>query len=352
MRPSARFRPVAGVLVCAAILLVTACAGESGTPEASGAEADGPQVELTIATFNEFGYADLYAEYQAAHPNIKIVEQHAKTVDDHVKNLDANLARGTGLADIEAMEVSWIYKYLAKDAKFDNWALFFRNQNDVARNMDCPTIAAWKFTSPVTGPTAIAERNPYYFAVDTDGNQLPYIDTLSFEFHEKQETMVLRALNGEIDMQDRHIASLQNKSVFFDGQQKGNFKLYETTGSSMNTSVIALNLAHKDPEMRKIFQDKRFRQALSHAINRKRINEVAYFGLGKERNAILIPFDVEAARIYTTIRRQRMIRAPDAVQLACAAQARVDLFITNDERLSRYNIPGIQFVASLERAFL
>ncbi|MGW5191320.1 ABC transporter substrate-binding protein [Kribbella sp. NPDC004138] len=118
MRPSARYRPVAGVLACAAILLVAACGGGSGSTESAGSSADGPKIELTIATFNEFGYADLYAEYEAQHPNITIVEKHAKTVDDHVKNLDANLARGTGLADIEAMEVSWIYKYLAKDDKF------------------------------------------------------------------------------------------------------------------------------------------------------------------------------------------------------------------------------------------
>ncbi|GAA3085708.1 cellobiose transport system substrate-binding protein [Kribbella aluminosa] len=114
MGPSARYRPVAGLLAVTVMLLVTACAGSSGAPQA----ADAPKIELTVATFNEFGYADLYAEYEAQHPNITIVEQHAKTVDDHVKNLDANLARGTGLADIEAMEVSWIYKYLAKADKF------------------------------------------------------------------------------------------------------------------------------------------------------------------------------------------------------------------------------------------
>jgi cellobiose transport system substrate-binding protein len=110
------YRPVAGLLAGAALLLVTACAGGSDSPGA--VKTDGPKIELTIATFNEFGYADLYTEYEAEHPNITIVEQHAKTVDDHVKNLDANLARGTGLADIEAMEVSWIYKYLAKANKF------------------------------------------------------------------------------------------------------------------------------------------------------------------------------------------------------------------------------------------
>ncbi len=70
------------------------------------------------------------------------------------------------------------------------------------------------------------------------------------------------------------------------------------------------------------------------------------------QGAAIIPFDVEAARLYAGIRKDRTIRPPDAIQLACAAQARVDLFITNDERLSTKSIPRIQFVSSLQRAFL
>jgi predicted nucleic acid-binding protein len=69
-------------------------------------------------------------------------------------------------------------------------------------------------------------------------------------------------------------------------------------------------------------------------------------------HSVLIPFDKPAARIYAGIRQDRTIRPPDAIQLSCAASARVDLFITNDDRLSRKAIPGIQFVTSLERAFL
>jgi predicted nucleic acid-binding protein len=68
--------------------------------------------------------------------------------------------------------------------------------------------------------------------------------------------------------------------------------------------------------------------------------------------ATIIPLDVEAARFYATIRKDRTIRPPDAVQLACAAQARADLFITNDERLSVKSIPRIQFISSLQRVFL
>jgi len=68
--------------------------------------------------------------------------------------------------------------------------------------------------------------------------------------------------------------------------------------------------------------------------------------------AAIIPFDVEAARLYAGIRKDRTIRPPDAIQLACAAQASVDLFITNDERLSAKSIPRIQFISSLQRAFV
>ena len=70
------------------------------------------------------------------------------------------------------------------------------------------------------------------------------------------------------------------------------------------------------------------------------------------RGAVIIPFDVEPARLYATIRKDHTIRPPDAIQLACASYARVDLFITNDERLSAKSSPRIQFVSSLQRTFL
>ena len=66
----------------------------------------------------------------------------------------------------------------------------------------------------------------------------------------------------------------------------------------------------------------------------------------------LIAFDREAARRYADIRRNRTIRPPDAIQLACAALVGADLFITNDDRLSRLTIPGIQFLVPLDRAYL
>ena len=70
------------------------------------------------------------------------------------------------------------------------------------------------------------------------------------------------------------------------------------------------------------------------------------------RRSVLLPFGLEAARIYPVVRKDKTIRAPDAIQLACAAQARIDLFIPNDERLSGKTVPGIQFIVPLSKAYL
>ncbi len=66
----------------------------------------------------------------------------------------------------------------------------------------------------------------------------------------------------------------------------------------------------------------------------------------------VLSFDARAALRFAAIRADRSIRAPDAIQLACAAAGGTDLFITNDDRLSRKNVPGIAFIQSLQRTFL
>lgn len=66
--------------------------------------------------------------------------------------------------------------------------------------------------------------------------------------------------------------------------------------------------------------------------------------------AVLLPFDAKAAVQYARLRSDRTIRPPDAIQLACASAAQVDLFITNDERLHAKQVAGIQFLVSLQGA--
>jgi uncharacterized protein len=65
--------------------------------------------------------------------------------------------------------------------------------------------------------------------------------------------------------------------------------------------------------------------------------------------SLLLSFDAKAANIYASLRSDRTLRAPDAIQLACAASVGVDLFVTNDATLQSKHVPGIQFIVPLDR---
>jgi predicted nucleic acid-binding protein len=78
--------------------------------------------------------------------------------------------------------------------------------------------------------------------------------------------------------------------------------------------------------------------------------ETKYRDLLREPEVKVLAFDRPAGEIFARIRRDRAIKAPDAIQLATAASAGCDLFITNDDRLTAARVPGIQFIASMERA--
>ena len=69
-------------------------------------------------------------------------------------------------------------------------------------------------------------------------------------------------------------------------------------------------------------------------------------------SAQIIPFDVKAARLYSEVRSDpaRNVRPADAIQIASAAIAGTDLFITNDKKLLQICMPGIQFITTVERA--
>lgn len=92
-------------------LALTACGGDSGTDEGTDEGTGGESTEditLTITTFNEFGYEDLYEEYMADHPNITIEATKAATSNEARDKMTTGIAAGSGLTDIEAIEVDWL----------------------------------------------------------------------------------------------------------------------------------------------------------------------------------------------------------------------------------------------------
>ncbi|NUR73426.1 MAG: extracellular solute-binding protein [Hamadaea sp.] len=103
----------------AAAMSVALLAGVAACGDDGGNSGGGGKVKLVVATFGEFGYKDLYAEYMKAHPDIEITERVTKA-EDHHKNLAAHLATGQGAADIEAIEEGWIGQFKATPDKFVN----------------------------------------------------------------------------------------------------------------------------------------------------------------------------------------------------------------------------------------
>ncbi|HLJ48395.1 MAG TPA: PIN domain-containing protein [Bryobacteraceae bacterium] len=80
---------------------------------------------------------------------------------------------------------------------------------------------------------------------------------------------------------------------------------------------------------------------------------------GRYRAAIRSPyvqvlsFTEQTAEHFASIRANRSVAPADAIQLACAAEAKVDLFLTNDRHLSkRLVVRGIQFIGDLDFDYL
>lgn len=177
----------------------------------------------------------------------------------------------------------------AKAAGFDNWVKYFMFKQDPLTNPETPVTAAWRVISPITTPTVVLERNPYYFGVDTAGNQLPYIDRLEFGLAENLEVLNLRAIAGQYDFQVRNI-DMSKVPVFKQNQEKGNYSLTFWKWPHGSDACVFVNQNYdKDPELAKLLQNKDFRVALSLGIDRDELNETFWLGLGNPGSAAPSP---------------------------------------------------------------
>jgi peptide/nickel transport system substrate-binding protein len=173
-----------------------------------------------------------------------------------------------------------------KAANATDWTALFRAKcGDIEipsrwGNPEKPVLDPWVVFEPYTGGSTrvVMKRNPYFWQVDTDGKQLPYIDELNFSINQDVESLMLDAISGRLDIQDRHIDSLQNKPTLSQNQKKGNYRLVELVSANSNQGMIYLNITHKDPALRSIFANKEFRKALSMGIDRQEIIELVYLG--------------------------------------------------------------------------
>ena len=139
-----------------------------------------------------------------------------------------------------------------------------------------PTMSAWRPVEWIRGQRIVYERNPFYWKVDTEGNQLPYVDSLVFNVIQDPQVILLKFINGELDLFGRY-TRIDMFPVLKSEEANGKFKL-RITGPNRGPTYH-LNWDAPNPRLREAFRDKRVRVALSHAVNRHEINQIVFHGL-------------------------------------------------------------------------
>lgn len=154
------------------------------------------------------------------------------------------------------------------------------------QNPDLPVLTAWKVEIPEEQKHVMV-RNPYYYKIDPEGKQLPYIDRIEHYFVADLQTMMLKIFAGEIDMQIRDVGAMAatDPTLLLENRKRGDYRVLRWISGEGAKVALYINLNNKDSVLNKIFNDVRFRQAISLAINREEIAALVYKGLAEPRQA-------------------------------------------------------------------
>lgn len=131
---------------------------------------------------------------------------------------------------------------------------------------DIPTLRAWIATSNPAEPVFEMGRNPFYWKVDIEGNQLPYIDKLKFINCIDGDNMVSMLSQGIINFQP---FQLSKQKPFYKELISNGFNILDLNDDVMFTYTLQFNLSVSDPYLNQLFNNKKFREAISYGIDRK-----------------------------------------------------------------------------------
>ena len=230
---------------------------------------------------------------------------------------------------------------LIKEEGYISWMAYFRAIQLWTRHKPplAPTMRAFQYTRR-TPTTAFYERNPYFWKVDTQGNQLPYIDRIRAEIINNQEVMAAKAATGQVDFASYSLKP-QDFPIFKLGEKTAGIKVHVWNRLHGSDVIVQPNFNIDKPKLRAVFNNLTFRKALSVAINREEMNSIIYFNQGTPRQATVIPtskfYEPEFAKAYTDYNPAQANKWLDQTGL-------VDL---DDDGLRDYP-DGEQFTVTLE----
>jgi peptide/nickel transport system substrate-binding protein len=125
------------------------------------------------------------------------------------------------------------------------------------------------------------ERNPYYYAVDSLGNQLPYIDGIDETFHSDREMLLLKIIQGVVDyMLFTFELSLSDLAPLKDGEGKGNYEVRLYDNGSGTGQMYMWNYDCQEDRRRDLYRNPKFKRAMSFAFDRPTIQKIVYYQTG------------------------------------------------------------------------
>lgn len=207
----------------------------------------------------------------------------------------------------------------AEDRGYMNWMAYFgaAMKDSFQDPIGTPVLTAYQLVS--RSPTLLVyERNPYYPKIDPAGNQLPYIDRIQAQVVNNPEVRGAKASTGQMDFAGSTLQT-QDIPLYKVGEKAYGYKTLIWNRVHGVDVAVQLNMTVKDPQLRKLFRDIRFRKALSLAINRPEINDIVYFNQGTPRQTTLIPssrfYEPEFAEAYIDYDPERARELLDAIGL-------------------------------------
>ncbi len=186
---------------------------------------------------------------------------------------------------------------LAQEAGFDFWHEHFESKllggtsGDpyfTVQDPDLPVLSAWMYESVDSQEATLFVRNPYYHVVDADGNQLPYVDYFDRRVETNNEVLKAQIVSGEATHAAFWLA-IGDFPLLAESADSNGYVVNLHPDLRASEFGFVFNYTHEDPVLREIFNDIRFRQAMSHAINRPELQELVFLGQGTPRQPIFDP---------------------------------------------------------------
>ncbi len=178
----------------------------------------------------------------------------------------------------------------------------------VFTNPEMPTLNSWMVTKYTASQAITWDRNPYYYAVDTEGNQLPYIDGVDETQVQDKQVQLVQTFQGSVDFFQFGDFTLGDVSALKDNEAKGNYETRLWDSGSGTGQMYFWNYDAADPKKRELYRNPDFKKACSFGLDRPTIQKTVYYGTGFLTTGTMSPkaqefnFNAEAQARYKKYR--------------------------------------------------